>query len=147
MDNDGWMDAAPFKDELPEGWYEESEEEKAAADTAAAPESDVIGRCPCFGFDVVDRQKAYFCSNYDCNFALWKNNKFFQAISKEMTRDIAKELMDNGGVRLQGCKSVKTGNSFNCIVRMDTDAEDRAQFRIEFPRKKKKTEDEYYGRA
>ena len=121
---------AASDDELPFGDFNDSEKIEAPVT------SDVVGECPCCGSQVVDRDKAFFCSNYDCSFALWKNNKFFQAISKEMTRDVAEELLNCGTVKLEGCKSLKTGNTFNCYVDLTVDEEERAQFAIRFPKKK-----------
>ena len=137
MEDNGWMNAADIDEELPFGG---SEPKDPASDGAA--EDDVIGKCPVCGEDVVDRDQAYFCSNYDCDFALWKNNRFFESISKEMTKEIATELLANGQAKLEKCKSVRTGNSFNCIVKMTTDEEERAQFSLEFPKRKKKSEEE-----
>lgn len=128
MDNDGWMDAAPFKDELPDGWYDEPKPE----------ETVTVGKCPCCGSDVNENERGFFCSNFDCGFALWKNNRFFEAITKEMTRDVAKELLATGQVKLSGCKSVRTGNTFNCIVKMRPDEDNRPKFTIDFPKRKKK---------
>ena len=132
-----WMDASEIDEELPFGGGFNDEEE---IDTPASEDGgdDVVGKCPCCGSDVVERDKAFFCSNYDCNFALWKNNKFFYAITKRMTRNVAEALLKDGAVRLDKCKSVRTGNSFNCILKMATDEEQRAQFSLEFPKKKKK---------
>ena len=134
-----WMDASEIDEELPfGGGFDDGEE-------VNVPESDdggddVVGKCPCCGSNVVERDKAFFCQNYDCSFALWKNNKFFDAISKRMTRNVAEALLDKGYVRMDGCKSVRTGNTFNCILRMTPNEEQKAQFAIEFPNKKKKEE-------
>jgi hypothetical protein len=121
---------ASSDDELPFGSFDDNEK-------VEVPEiNSVIGECPCCGSQIVDRERAFFCNNYDCSFALWKNNRFFQAISKEMTREVAEELLNCGTVRLDGCKSVRTGNSFNCYVDLSVDEEGRAQFAIRFPKKK-----------
>ncbi|MCD7886146.1 MAG: DNA topoisomerase 3, partial [Clostridiales bacterium] len=36
-----------------------------------------LGKCPVCGADVVERPKSYACSNRQCNFALWKSNRYF----------------------------------------------------------------------
>ncbi len=138
MENDGWISA---DEELPFGDFKDDGEK------IAAPERpEVVGTCPCCGSTVVENNRGFFCEGADCNFALWKNNRFFEAITKEMTREIAEELLARGCVELKGCKSVRTGNKFNCLLVMRPDENQRAQFNIEFP-KKKKSEDEYYGRS
>ncbi len=143
MSDNGWIDASEFDGELPFGGSSEDELDGSAEAGASASDGardDVVGKCPCCGSNVVERNKAFFCENYDCNFALWKNNRFFDAISKRMTRNVAEALLESGCVRMDGCKSVRTGNSFNCILRMEPNEEQKAQFSIEFPKKKKQEE-------
>ena len=135
MDN-GWINTADIDEELPFGGGTDEHEEPVA------PENDVVGKCPVCGENVVDRSMAYFCSNCDCDFALWKDNRFLASISKEMTRDLAAELLENSQAKLDHCQSVKTGNTFNCIVKMSIDVDDRAQFSLEFPKKKRKNHSE-----
>lgn len=140
MTDNGWMNADEIDEELPFGGGSCDDEELEAPEEEER--GDVVGKCPCCGSDVVDRDKAFFCSNYDCSFALWKSNKFFDAISKRMTRNVAEALLKDGAVRLDKCKSVRTGRTFNCILRMEPNEEQKAQFSLEFP--KKKSKEEYY---
>ena len=39
-----------------------------------------LGKCPMCGKPVVERPKSYSCSDRECKFALWKNDRFFSAI-------------------------------------------------------------------
>ena len=136
MEDRGFIPVEEFDGEIPfcEGGSDSSEQEKST-------EVDVVGTCPVCGKGVIDHEKAYFCEDYDCQFALWKNNRFFQSISKEMTRELAVELLSNGEAKLERCQSVRTGRVFNCIVKLNTDEDGRAQFSLEFPKRKKKQED------
>ena len=136
MADNGWVDAADIDEELPFGGFDKSK------DVEVPVGDDVIGKCPVCGADVVDRDQAYFCSDYDCSFALWKNNRFFQSITKEMTKELATELLEKGEAKLEKCVSVRTGKTFNCVVKMTTDDEERAQFALEFPKRKKKSKEE-----
>lgn len=136
MEGNGWMNADEIDEELPFAGGEDRDS------VQESDEGDVVGKCPICGADVVDRNQAYFCSDFDCGFALWKNNRFFESITKEMTREVAQELLANGQAKLEKCKSVRTGNTFNCIVKMTTDEEDRAQFSLEFPKRKKKSKED-----
>lgn len=45
-----------------------------------AKEKNPIGTCPLCGSAVEDKAKAFFCSNRNCKFALWKNNRYFESI-------------------------------------------------------------------
>lgn len=127
-------------DELPFGDFKDDGEK-----IKAPVRSEVVGKCPFCGSDVVDKEKGYFCENYDCKFVLWKDNRFFDAITKEMTRDVAEKILSDGYVELTGCKSVRTGKKFNCVVSVKPDEENRPHYVMDFP--KKKTEGEYYGRT
>jgi DNA topoisomerase-3 len=134
VNDDGWMDAAAYDDELPFGNFNDNEKIEAPVN------DDVVGVCPCCGTNVVERDMAYFCDNMDCSFVIWKDNKFFQAIGKEMTREIAEDLLTGGTVKLMGCKSRKTGKTFNCYVDITYDDEGRVQYEIRFPERKHRGE-------
>ena len=56
------------------------------AEVLMHPVYDPIGKCPCCGHDVVEKSKGFFCINKDCKFALWKDNRFFDSLSKKLTK-------------------------------------------------------------
>ena len=129
VNDDGWISADDYDVDIPfPGAGSEGTSPKDNNGT-----TKFFGNCPVCGRHVVDREKSYSCSNRDCRFALWKDNKFFQAIGKEMTRAVAEELLNCGTVKLDGCVSRRTGNEFDCYVDLGTDEEGRAQFAIRFP--------------
>ena len=130
-DKDGWMDAADFGNELPFGNFDDGSGTKQSYG-----DDDIVGQCPVCGSHVVEREKGFLCNNMDCSFALWKNNRFFQAIGKEMTREVADDLVNGGTVKLTDCKSQRTGNTFSCYVDLTTDEEGKAHFKIRFPKRK-----------
>ena len=99
---------------------------------AMHPVLEEIGICPCCGQHVVERQKGYSCESRECNFVLWKQNKFFEALGKKMTKQIASKLLSDGKVPLKGCKSKKTGNTFDTTVVMKFDENQRAVFELNF---------------
>ena len=104
------------------------------ADTLFPPKGNVIGRCPACGADVVDRAKGYFCTNPACRFALWKDNRYFDSIGKQLTGAIAEKLLTDGKVRLKGCKSAKSGKSFDATLVLNTDEDGKAKYALEFER-------------
>lgn len=77
------------------------------AEVLMRPPVEEIGICPCCGKHVVERQKGYFCEDRSCSFALWKQNRFFEALGKKMSKQIASKLLDAGKVELKGCKVIK----------------------------------------
>ncbi len=132
-DDDGWTVAKD--DELPFGNFDDG-----SGTTQAYSEDEIVGVCPVCGNHVVDREKGFFCNNMECSFALWKNNRFFESIGKEMTREVADDLLNCGTVKLDNCVSKRTGNKFNCYIDLSIDEEQRPHFEIRFPKKKSRGE-------
>lgn len=102
------------------------------AEVLMHPALEEIGTCPCCGQHVVERQKGYSCENRQCNFVLWKENRFFEAIGKKMTKQIAVKLLSDGKAALKGCKSKKTGKTYDTTVVMTVDENQRAVFELNF---------------
>ena len=95
-------------------------------------EANAIGKCPVCGSAVEDKAKAFLCSNRACKFALWKNNRYFDSIGKSMTSATAQKLLGSGKVKLKGCKSKKTGNTFDATVHMEVFEDGSTKFNMEF---------------
>lgn len=104
------------------------------AEVLMHPVNEVIGVCPCCSKNVVEKSKGFFCESGD--FALWKNNRFFDSLSKKVTKQVAEKLIKDGKVKMKGCRSVKTGKTYDCIVRMMVDEMKRPQFSLEFEKRK-----------
>ncbi len=102
------------------------------AEVLMHPALEEIGTCPCCGKHVVERQKGFFCEDRACNFALWKQNRFFEALGKKMTKQIATKLLTSGEVALKGCKSQKTGKTYDTTVVMTVDENQKAVFQLNF---------------
>jgi DNA topoisomerase-3 len=98
--------------------------------------AEKIGTCPACGSAVVERKKGYFCSNRECRFALWKENRYFDAIGKKMTRQIAESLLTSGKVNLTKCRSRKSGSTYDATLLMTTGDDGSVTFRMEFPDRK-----------
>lgn len=105
------------------------------AELLMPPSVEKIGICPSCGQHVVERQKGYSCENRQCNFVLWKQNRFFEALGKKMTKQTAIKLLSDGKVALKGCKSKKTGKSYDTTVVMTVDETQRAVFTLDFEKK------------
>ena len=105
------------------------------AEVLMHPALEEIGTCPCCGRHVVEKQKGYFCEDRGCGFELWKQNRFFEALGKKMTKQTATKLLHEGRVELKGCKSQKTGKTYDTTVVMAVDENRRAVFRLDFDKK------------
>ena len=99
--------------------------------------SQEIGKCPVCGNNVIEGAKGWFCVNRSCPFALWKQNRYFDSIGKKLTASVAKKLLVNGKVRMKGCKSAKTGKTFDAVLILETDTDGKARFRLDFEGGKK----------
>lgn len=102
------------------------------AEVLMAKERNAIGKCPLCGSPVENRSKGYFCSSRECRFALWKNNRYFESIGKNLTDSMAEKLLNTGKIKLKGCKSAKTGRTFDATVIMEVDESGCSSFSMEF---------------
>ena len=101
---------------------------------------EVVGVCPRCGASVVEGKKGFTCENPDCRFALWKDNRFFAAKKKELTRKIAAALLKDGRAALTGCYSEKTGKTYDAVAVLNDTGGKYVNFRLEFG-----TEGKRYG--
>ncbi len=101
-------------------------------------EHEAIGKCPACGSPVIEKSKGFFCSNRDCRFALWKENRYFDSIGKNLTKQIAEELLNSGKANLRKCKSRKSGKTYDATLFLDTDDKGQAAFHMEFQDRKRK---------
>lgn len=106
------------------------------ADVLMQPERKVIGSCPACGSDVCETAKGWFCRDKSCKFALWKENRFFQTLGKQMTEELARQLLNQGKARLTHCYSKKSGRYYDTTVHVETGEDGAAAFKLEFGGKK-----------
>ena len=92
---------------------------------------EVVGSCPRCGNAVTETKKGFFCENPGCSFALWKENRFFTAKKKELTKSIVSDLLRKGSTQLKGCYSPKTGTTYNATVIL-TDDGNQTDFKLDF---------------
>lgn len=95
-----------------------------------------VGICPCCGKSVIEKSKGFFCESNECKFALWKENRFFESMSKKITRSVAEQLLSKKKAKLKGCKSAKTGKTYDCFVTMEVIDSGYPQFGLEFNKKR-----------
>lgn len=93
---------------------------------------EVIGTCPRCGKNIIENKKGFFCENRDCEFVLWKDNKFFSSKKKQLTNQIAAVLLKDGRVKMTGLYSEKTGKAYNAIIILDDTGGKYVNFKLEF---------------
>ena len=109
------------------------EEERRRFQTAR----EVIGKCPVCGCDVFEGKQNFYCSNRQCDFALWKENRFLGNMEKNMDKKMARELLDKACTHVKGLYSKKKDMKFDADLLLTLE-DGKPRFHLEFPKKKKK---------
>jgi DNA topoisomerase-3 len=92
---------------------------------------EAIGICPRCGLPVRERSKGFFCDSRACGFALWKDNRFFAAKKKTVTRKTAAVLLKEGRIHFEDLYSEKKSHTYGADVVLD-DTGKHVNFRLEF---------------
>ena len=94
-----------------------------------------VGTCPVCGNPVYEGKKNFYCSNRQCAFSLWKENRYLSGMKKLVDKKMAAELLEKGRTHVKDLYSQKTGRTFAADLLM-TAEDGRANFSLEFPKKK-----------
>ena len=100
-------------------------------------EREVIGKCPVCGCDVFEGKQNFYCSNRQCDFALWKENRFLGSMGKNLDKKMARELLDKACTHVKGLYSKKKDMKFDADLLLTLE-DGKPRFHLEFPKKKKK---------
>lgn len=109
------------------------EEERRRFQTAR----EVIGKCPVCGCDVFEGKQNFYCSNRQCDFTLWKENRFLGSMEKNLDKKMARELLDKACTHVKGLYSKKKDMKFDADLLLTLE-NGKPRFHLEFPKKKKK---------
>ena len=107
-----------------------SDAETSRFDTAR----ETVGKCPRCGSPVYVGKGNFYCSNRECSFCLWEDNKFFSSKKKKLTKIIAKELLDKGWCRVTGLYTPKKPQLYDAVIRLDDTGGKYVSFKMEFDR-------------
>ena len=100
-------------------------------------EREVIGKCPVCGCDVFEGKQNFYCSNRQCDFSLWKENRFLGSMEKNLDKKMARELLDKACTHVKGLYSKKKDMKFDADLLLTLE-DGKPRFHLEFPKKKKK---------
>lgn len=109
------------------------EEERRRFQTAR----EVIGKCPVCGCDVFEGKQNFYCSSRQCDFVLWKENRFLGSMAKNLDKKMARELLDKACTHVNGLYSKKKDMKFDADLLLTLE-DGKPRFHLEFPKKKKK---------
>ena len=96
---------------------------------------EVIGKCPRCGADVREGKVNFYCSDRNCAFTLWKNDKFLASQGKKMDKVAAKKFLSKGKIHYKDLVSRKTGRQYEATVEMIDPGEGNVQFNLIFPQR------------
>ena len=102
-----------------------------------APVREEIGKCPRCGSPVYEGRKNFYCSNKECQFSMWKNDRFFENRKKELTAKTAAALLSKGRVSMKGLYSEKTGKTYDADILLADTGGKYVNYKMEFPNKPK----------
>ena len=91
-----------------------------------------IGKCPRCGSPVYVGKGNFYCSNKECSFCMWEDNKLFASKKKKLTKKIATELLDKGWCRVKGLYTPKKPQLYDAIIRLDDTGGKYVSFKMEF---------------
>lgn len=98
-------------------------------------EREVIGKCPVCGCDVFEGKQNFYCSNRQCDFALWKENRFLGSMGKNLDKKMARELLDKACTHVKGLYSKKKDMKFDADLLLTLE-DGKPRFHLEFLKKK-----------
>ena len=136
----GAADAGDFMQRI-EAMTRELVKENTAADKSKAvftggEEKPSVGKCPRCGSPVHEGKKNFYCSNRDCAFTMWKNDRFFEERKVAFTPKIAAALLKSGKANVKGLYSPKTGKIYDGTVVLADTGGKYVNYKIEIPKKK-----------
>ena len=103
-------------------------------------EKTVIGKCPRCGGDVYEGRKNYYCSNRECAFVMWKNDRFFEERKTAFTPKVAAALLKDGKAKVKKLYSPKTGKTYDGTVLLADTGGKYVNYRIAIQRDKELTQ-------
>ncbi len=126
-------DIVAMLEEILNGCRKIPEEERNRFQTA----KELIGKCPVCGSDIFEGKRNFYCSNRQCDFALWKDNRFLEGMEKKLDKKMAKELLDKACTHIKGLYSKKKDSKFDADLLMTLE-NGKPKFHLEFPKRKHK---------
>ena len=109
---------------------------KSKAHFTDKDEKPSLGKCPRCGSPVREGKKNYYCSNRECAFTMWKNDRFFEERKTAFTAKIAAALLKSGRANVKGLYSPKTGKTYDGTVVLADTGGKYVNYKIEIQKKK-----------
>ena len=113
----------------------------SAENNTVTKRDGIIGDCPRCGSSVLTKSKGngrmpdYYCSSRSCKFAMWKDNRFFEAKKKKLDKKTAAALLKEGRIFFSDLYSEKNDKTYAATILLE-DTGDKVNFKLEFGNEK-----------
>ena len=81
---------------------------------------EVIGKCPRCGKNIFESKKNFYCEGFvddpQCDFAIWKTDKFFVDKEKVLTKTMAKGFLSGKSVKVKGLKKKDGSGKYDANI-------------------------------
>ena len=96
-------------------------------------EKESLGKCPVCGKPVYEGAKVFYCSDQDCRFCLWKDNRYLENMRKRLTKDMVIDLLEDGRTFVRGLYSRKKDKTFSADLVLEI-KDGKPNFSLDFPK-------------
>ena len=96
---------------------------------------EALGQCPRCKSHIFEGKKNFYCSNKDCGFSLFKEDRFFVDKRKKLTNEMVKTLLTKNEVLVKGLHSNKTTKSYDAYIFIE-DTGKYINYKLRFPNSK-----------
>jgi DNA topoisomerase-3 len=93
---------------------------------------EVIGTCPRCGGDVLEWDKVFSCANKACDFALFKESKYFSGKRIKLTKDFAKTILKDGRVYVKEIYSEQKDKTYSAYIVLNNDGGKYVSYKLDF---------------
>ena len=88
----------------------------------------------------MEGKKNFYCASRECQFSMWKDDRFFTSKRKELTTPMAAALLKSGRIKVKGLFSEKKGVLYDAFVALADTGGKYVNYKIELPPRPKNTQ-------
>ena len=90
-----------------------------------------LGKCPVCGSPVYEGKRSFYCSNRECRFVLWKDNKFLERMRKSLNEGMVRDILSSGRTFVKNLYSIKKDKFFSAYLCMEW-KDGKSRFTLDF---------------
>ena len=96
------------------------------------PLTTLDGLCPRCQHTIAESATRFFCQKDSCTFALWKDNRFFLAKGKILTKEVVETLLKEGQIYMRALYSSRTDKYYDALILMSDTGAKFIHFTLDF---------------